>query len=274
MVNAEDRDWFRRSWTRAREKLSVSWDEVVNARRPTREGERAPLGVDEGTHGRLIYGDYLVPGADRRCTSACATSNELRKVVEEALEDYNSVTSAPMNLVMFLDAIEHVSRVCRVISLPLGNALLLGVGGSGRQSLTRLAAALEEFDLFQIEVAKGYGKNEWRDDLRKVLTDGRVRGQGRGVPLRGHADRAGELPGGHQQHPQLGGGAEPVEVRGHGGDRRGAATDHAEPGLAHHEERGERVLHHARPLEAALRAGDVPGVGLRSASACACSRRS
>ena len=73
-----------------------------------------------------------------------------------------------MRLVMFLDAIEHVSRICRVIRLPLGNALLLGVGGSGRQSLTRLAAALEYFEL-QIEVAKGYGKNEWHDDLRKVL---------------------------------------------------------------------------------------------------------
>ena len=89
--------------------------------------------------------------------------------MEEALDDYNGETTAPMKLVMFLDAIEHVSRICRVIRLPLGNALLLGVGGSGRQSLTRLAAALEEFDLFSIEVAKGYGKNEWRDDLRKVL---------------------------------------------------------------------------------------------------------
>lgn len=64
-------------------------------------------------------------------------------MVEEYLEDYNSVSNAPMKLVMFLDAIEHVSRITRVIRLPLGNALLLGVGGSGRQSLTRLAAFME-----------------------------------------------------------------------------------------------------------------------------------
>ena len=174
MVNAEDRDWFKALVDRvAREKLSVSWDDVVNSSPPERdEGEKDEGAVSvstEGTHGRLIYGDYLVPGADAPVYQRVRDVVELRKVVEEALEDYNSVTSAPMNLVMFLDAIEHVSRVCRVISLPLGNALLLGVGGSGRQSLTRLAAALEEFDLFQIEVAKGYGKNEWRDDLRKVL---------------------------------------------------------------------------------------------------------
>lgn len=39
----------------------------------------------------------------------------LVKVVEEYLEDYNSVSNAPMKLVMFLDAIEHVSRITRVI---------------------------------------------------------------------------------------------------------------------------------------------------------------
>ena len=70
--------------------------------------------------------------------------------MEEYLEDYNSVSNAPMKLVMFLDAIEHVSRITRVIRLPLGNALLLGVGGSGRQSLTRLAAYLEEYEVVQV----------------------------------------------------------------------------------------------------------------------------
>ena len=153
MVSNEDREWFRELVDRvASEKLGVTWDQVVGG-----DGER------------LIYGDYLIPGADSPVYQRVTDMKDLQRVVEEALDDYNSVTNAPMKLVMFLDAIEHVSRVCRVIRLPLGNALLLGVGGSGRQSLTRLAAALEEFDLFQIEVAKGYGKNEWRDDLRKVL---------------------------------------------------------------------------------------------------------
>ena len=61
-------------------------------------------------------------------------------IMEEYLEDYNQVNTAVMRLVLFEDATKHVCRISRVIRQPLGNALLLGVGGSGRQSLTRLAA--------------------------------------------------------------------------------------------------------------------------------------
>ena len=52
--------------------------------------------------------------------------------IDEFLEDFNSGSKHPMKLVMFLDACDHTSRICRVLRQPQGNALLLGYTGLDR----------------------------------------------------------------------------------------------------------------------------------------------
>jgi dynein heavy chain, axonemal len=70
---------------------------------------------------------------------------DMIRKIESYLEDFNSGTKTPMKLIMFLDACDHVSRICRILRQPQGNALLLGVGGSGRQSLSKLATYISNY---------------------------------------------------------------------------------------------------------------------------------
>uniref|UniRef100_UPI0035900BF2 dynein axonemal heavy chain 17-like n=1 Tax=Myxine glutinosa TaxID=7769 RepID=UPI0035900BF2 len=89
---------------------------------------------------------------------------ELNKLLTEALEGHNEVNAA-MNLVLFEDAMAHICRINRILESPRGNALLVGVGGSGKQSLSRLSAYISGLEVFQITLSKGYGISDLKLDL-------------------------------------------------------------------------------------------------------------
>ena len=129
-----------------------------------------PVGYSELR--RLFFGNYMThPDEDCRPYAEVRDISSLQIAMEQYLVDFNAVSRKPMDLVMFMFAIEHVSRVSRILKMPGGNALLVGVGGSGRQSVSILATEIAGYKMYRIEIGKNYSMAEWRDDLKALLTD-------------------------------------------------------------------------------------------------------
>ncbi|XP_058845803.1 dynein axonemal heavy chain 17-like [Acipenser ruthenus] len=101
----------------------------------------------------------------------------LNKLLTEALDSYNEVNAA-MNLVLFEDAMSHICKINRILESPRGNALLVGVGGSGKQSLSRLAAAISSLEVSQITLRKGYAIADLKLDLAALYIKAGVKNCG------------------------------------------------------------------------------------------------
>lgn len=101
----------------------------------------------------------------------------LNKILVEALDNYNELNSA-MNLVLFEDAMSHICRINRILESPRGNALLIGVGGSGKQSLSRLASFISSLDVFQIQLKKGYSVADLRAELAMLYQKAGLKSMG------------------------------------------------------------------------------------------------
>jgi dynein heavy chain len=100
-----------------------------------------------------------------------ADTAKLLDAVQAQLADFNAAAKAPMELHIFAEAAEHVIRIARVLRVAGGggHALLLGMSGSGRQSLSRLAASMADVELFEQQKVRHYGISEWGDDLRRAI---------------------------------------------------------------------------------------------------------
>ena len=105
---------------------------------------------------KLKFGDLLKLDSPTQLYEEVKDINKLIKSLDTYLEEYNIGSDQKMGLVFFEDAVLHILRICRTLRQPRGNIMLIGVGGSGKQSLTRLASFMYEIKFTQIEIKKDY----------------------------------------------------------------------------------------------------------------------
>ncbi|XP_061673976.1 dynein axonemal heavy chain 10-like [Syngnathoides biaculeatus] len=117
----------------------------------------------------VLFGDYraALSQTQPRVYDDLLDYETCKALFQEILEEYNKRISR-MNLVLFDDAVEHLSRVHRILRIDGGHALLVGAGGSGKQSITRLAAFAADCEVFEIALSRGYCESNFREDLKTL----------------------------------------------------------------------------------------------------------
>eukprot|EP00505_MAST-04D_sp_SCG-Rhode-Island_P000545 Stramenopile-MAST_4_protein_545 len=161
LINEEDRKWFRMSVAekiKRKFKMSCTYEELFDDGRP------------------IIFGDFFKAGESEYCEFQ-GDIKAAAFVIQNSLEDYNNINMNKMNLVFFADAVDHVCRIARILRQPRGNALLIGIAGSGKQSLTRLSAFILDYLFFQIELTNGYSRAEFNEDIKEQMLLSGVEGK-------------------------------------------------------------------------------------------------
>ncbi|SCU71914.1 Cytoplasmic dynein 2 heavy chain (DYNC2H1), putative [Trypanosoma equiperdum] len=149
MIDDGDRRWWWKTLSGVSQRvLKMNWDPRLE---------------------NVIFGDYM--RRDRSQYAEIQTGEGLIEVLREYQNGYNIESNGTCELVFFKDAIHHISRICRIFRQPRGHALLVGMGGTGRQSLCKLAAFMCNLAVHEVTITRSFNMAEFRERLKGILME-------------------------------------------------------------------------------------------------------
>jgi dynein heavy chain len=161
LINEEDQQWFEKL---ACELLSRHLGQMLSPDQIFGESS-------------VLFCDFMKAGVDvENRRYELGPIDKITSLLGDALDEYNVSFPTRMNLVFFSDAVRHIARMSRILRQPRGNAMLVGVGGSGKQSTTRMAAFIGQMPCLSIEISRGYGLKDFREDIKVFMVKTGVEG--------------------------------------------------------------------------------------------------
>lgn len=119
---------------------------------------------------KILFGDFAQSDGKKYYQPLPHNLEDISKLLRTFFEDYRVEKNMPsLNFVFFEDAIHHLCRLCRILRQPRGNALLIGVAGSGRKTLARFASFIQGYSVFEFEVNKNFKYQHFLDNVKKLL---------------------------------------------------------------------------------------------------------
>ncbi|KAI5709065.1 hypothetical protein M8J76_009444 [Diaphorina citri] len=120
----------------------------------------------------LLFGDFrnALKETEPRYYEDLLDYSAVGHLFTEILEEYNESAGAKarLDLVLFEDAREHLTRIHRALRLSRGHCMVVGVEGGGKRSLVRLASFAAGYQVFTIQLSRGYNEASFKEDLKSL----------------------------------------------------------------------------------------------------------
>uniref|UniRef100_A0A8D1P3N7 Dynein axonemal heavy chain 14 n=1 Tax=Sus scrofa TaxID=9823 RepID=A0A8D1P3N7_PIG len=120
----------------------------------------------------IIFVDFLDINKSNR-KKMYQNTNDYHKLAEILNEFQMKLNSASLeishSMVFFKEAIEHITRVTRVLRHPGSHMLLIGIDGCGKETCATLACYLTENKVYRVPLSHNYAYMEFKEDFKKVF---------------------------------------------------------------------------------------------------------
>uniref|UniRef100_A0A8D0H431 Cytoplasmic dynein 2 heavy chain 1 n=1 Tax=Sphenodon punctatus TaxID=8508 RepID=A0A8D0H431_SPHPU len=95
-------------------------------------------------------------------------STDLKDVIKKGIIHYGR-DNQQIEILLFQEVLDYVSRVDRVLSFPGGSLLLAGRSGVGRRTVTSLVSHMHGAVLITPKISRGYELKQFKNDLKHVM---------------------------------------------------------------------------------------------------------